>query len=83
MKWRKFLRWPSAPDGQKAAESALRRAEAARKEAEDRQPAVSEAARTSERAQTQELLELSRTSAHALQALPRMGLEEDSEVDAR
>ncbi|MFD8470396.1 hypothetical protein ACFV10_35415 [Streptomyces cyaneofuscatus] len=44
---------------------------------------VSEAARTSERAQTQELLELSRTSAHALQALPRMGLEEDSEVDAR
>ncbi|GGZ82160.1 DUF7620 family protein [Streptomyces rubiginosohelvolus] len=44
MKWRKFLRWPSAPDGQKAAESALRRAEAARKEAEDRQPAVSEAA---------------------------------------
>lgn len=44
---------------------------------------VSEAARTSERAQTQELLELSRTSAHALQALPRMGLEEDTEVDAR
>lgn len=44
---------------------------------------VSEAARTSERTQTQELLELSRTSAHALQALPRMGLEEDKEVDAR
>ena len=44
---------------------------------------VSEAARTSERAQTQELLELSRTSAHALQALPRMGLEEEREVDAR
>ncbi|MFJ1900549.1 hypothetical protein [Streptomyces sp. NPDC088115] len=43
----------------------------------------SEAARTSERAQTQELLELSRTSAHALQALPRMALEGDEEVDAR
>ena len=44
---------------------------------------VSEAARTSERAQTQERLELSRTSAHALQALPRMGLEDEKEVDAR
>ncbi|MEU8101732.1 DUF7620 family protein [Streptomyces rubiginosohelvolus] len=41
MKWFKFLRWPSASDGQEAAESALRRAEAARKEAEDRQPATS------------------------------------------
>ncbi|MGW1468540.1 hypothetical protein ACWCPT_29860 [Streptomyces sp. NPDC002308] len=44
---------------------------------------VSEKARTAERAQTQELLELSRTSAHALQALPRMGLDQESEVDAR
>ncbi|MEV6165804.1 hypothetical protein AB0L71_28595 [Streptomyces sp. NPDC052052] len=43
----------------------------------------SEAARASERAQTQELLELSRTSAHALQALPRMGFEEETEVDVR
>ncbi|MFH9236019.1 hypothetical protein [Streptomyces globisporus] len=44
MKWPKFLRWPSATDGQEAAESALRRAKAARKEAEERQPAVTEAA---------------------------------------
>ncbi|WP_457785021.1 DUF7620 family protein [Streptomyces griseus] len=44
MKWKRLLRWPSTPDGQEAAESALRRAEAARKEAEERQPAVSEAA---------------------------------------
>lgn len=42
MKWFRRLRWPSAPDGQEAAESALRRAEAARKEAEERRPAVSE-----------------------------------------
>ncbi|PVC80596.1 hypothetical protein DBP19_36270 [Streptomyces sp. CS090A] len=44
MRWFKRLRWPSASDGQEAAESALRRAEAARKEAEERHPAVSEAA---------------------------------------
>ncbi|MFD7867302.1 hypothetical protein [Streptomyces sp. NPDC059783] len=43
----------------------------------------SEAARTSEREQTQELLELSRTSAHALQALPRMAMDDDKEVDVR
>ncbi|MFJ2279209.1 hypothetical protein ACIOEZ_34235 [Streptomyces sp. NPDC087866] len=42
MKWFKRLRWPSAPDGQEAAESALRRAKAARKEAEERHPAVTE-----------------------------------------
>ncbi|MEU5660063.1 hypothetical protein ABZ802_31260 [Streptomyces sp. NPDC047737] len=44
---------------------------------------VSESARTSERAQTQELLELSRTSAHALQALPGTGLQDEKEVDVR
>ena len=45
LNWLKRLRWPStSPDGQKAAESALRRAEADRKDAEDRQPAVTEAA---------------------------------------
>ncbi|MEU9946999.1 hypothetical protein [Streptomyces sp. NPDC047939] len=43
----------------------------------------SEAARASERAQNQELLELSRTSAHALQAMPRMALDDEKEVDAR
>ncbi len=45
---------------------------------------VSEAARALERAQTKELLELSRTSAHALQALPRVGQGDDQEeVGAR
>ena len=44
-KWLMRLRRPStSPDGQKAAESALRRAQADRQDAEDRQPAVSEAA---------------------------------------
>lgn len=42
-KWFAHLRWPStSSDGQEAAESALRRAEADRKEAEERQPAVTE-----------------------------------------
>ncbi len=45
LNWLKRLRWPStSSDGQQAAESALRRAEADRQEAEDRQPAVTEAA---------------------------------------
>jgi hypothetical protein len=44
-KWFAHLRWPStSSDGQEAAESALRRAQADRKEAEERQPAVTEAA---------------------------------------
>ena len=45
LNWLKRLRQPStSSDGQEAAESALRRAEADRQEAEDRQPAVTEAA---------------------------------------
>lgn len=41
-KWFRRLRWPSTPDGQEAAESALRRAQLAQKEAEERHPAVTE-----------------------------------------
>ncbi|MFD7867301.1 hypothetical protein [Streptomyces sp. NPDC059783] len=42
----KLLRWWRRPstEGQKSAESALRRAQQARQEAEERQPAVAEAA---------------------------------------
>ncbi|MGW1468539.1 DUF7620 family protein [Streptomyces sp. NPDC002308] len=40
--WFKRRHRASGSDGQEAAESALRRAQEARKEAEDRQPAVSE-----------------------------------------
>ncbi|KPC96252.1 hypothetical protein ADL27_04635 [Streptomyces sp. NRRL F-6602] len=44
---------------------------------------LSESARTRDAAQTQELLELSRVSVHALQALPRALGEDEKEVDAR